>query len=527
MEICKMEIKKSKKKLIFLIVTAVVILSMLGGVLYYIFKPDAPIDVTVINPERKDIVEAFETSAAVESQSQGKFTLIEGVSVTDVRVKVGDIVKKGDVLAQFDSSTLSSALSQKASDMNKAQKAYNDYLAEVKKAKSDISTYDQKIAQAQKTVDELEKKVDDQKAQPVESTANSQAAEDRLADMTEDKTLAQRIVSFFKGDDSALNKLISILDRIDSSTNVDLSSMMSYSLTDSAQAKLIQAQLDLASLKITKSLLESQPRGSLESVYRSIAEYAEKSYLASKSQIDSLKYGWKAAQDGIVSEVNIKAGESVSPDNGSVFDVSMLIDSVTSGTTDVSSILSSLTSQSKSGITVEYYPLEAEFIIGQSDIANISIGQEAKITTASGTELKGKVSFISAVAKKSSGLDLGSLLDSSSSSSVTGVSAKVQIEKPTRDVIIGLDVNISIEVNRSKNAISIPVESIQYDGDQPYVFVVKKEKKKFFIYKQNVEVGLFDGSSYEILSGIDESADVVKSPTSTMKDGVRIMPAIE
>ncbi|MBQ7653765.1 MAG: biotin/lipoyl-binding protein [Clostridia bacterium] len=520
-----MDTTKSKKKLVFLIITAAVILSMLGGVLYYIFKPDPPIDVTVINPEIKDVVESFETSAAVESESQGKFNLIEGVTVTNVSVKVGDVVKKGDLLAEFDSSTLSNALSQKKAALDKANKAYNDYLSGVSKAKGDISSYDIKIAQAQKTVDELEKEV---KTQQNEAASSSQSAEaeKQLGELTEDKTLAQKIVSFFKGDDSALTRLINILDKLDSSSSVDLSSMMSFNMADSAQAKLIQAQLDLASLKITKTMLESQAQGSLSSVYKAIADYAAKSYNSAKQQIDSLKSGWKAEQDGIVSEVNIKPGESVSSESSTGFDISMLIDSVASGTADVSSILSSFTSQSKNAITVEYYPLEASFVIGQSDLANISVGQEAVVTSLSGNQLKGKVSYISAVANKTSGFDLSSLLDSSASSSVSGVNAKVQIEKPTKDVIIGLDVNISIEVNRSKNAVALPVESIQYDGDQPYVFIVKKEKKKFFIYKQNVEVGLFDGSFYEVVNGITADDEIVKSPTSTMQDGVRISPAI-
>ena len=520
-----METNKSKKRLIFLIVIAVVILSMLGGVLFYIFKPDPPIEVTVIKPERKDVVEAFETSATVGSESQGKFNLVEGVVVTNVNVKVGDIVKKGDILAEFDMSSLNSALAQKRADLEKANQAYNDYLLNVRKAQNSITAYDAKIKQAQQEVDRLEKEVETQKTQ-ASSSQKSQEAEKQLAEMTEDKTLAQKIVSFFTGDDSSLTRLLNILEKIDSTSNVDLSSMMSYNLTDSAQAKLVQAQLDLASLKITRSLLESQAQGSLSSVYRAVAEYAKKSYESAKQQTEGLKGGWKAAENGIVSEVNIKAGESVSSDNTSGFDISMLVDSITSGTTDVASILSSFGSASKSGITVEYYPLEASFTLGQSDLANISVGTDAVISTISGKELKGKVSYISAVANKSSGFDLSSLLDSSSSSSVSGVNAKVTIEKPTKDVIIGLDVNVTIEVNRSKNAVAVPVESIQYDGDQPFVFIVRKEKKKFFIYKQNVEVGLFDGSFYEILSGLDTDDEIVKSPTSTMQEGVRIAPAI-
>lgn len=522
-----MENKKSKKKLIFLIVTVTVILGMLGGTLYYIFKPEPPVDVTVINPERKDVAECFETTATVSSESQGVFSLIEGVTVTDLKVKVGDTVKKGDVLAKFDASSLNAALNQKKQELNKANSAYNEYMTNSKNASAQLSSLDKQISAAQNKVNQLEKEVSETKTNQQTQTQKSKEAEQQLADLTKDKSLAEKIVSFFRDDDSTLNRLISALEKLDNLSEIDLSSLMGSNLTDSPQTRLAQAQLELAGLKIRKTMLEAESKGTLSSVYKAVADYAYKSYNTVESQINSLKNGWIAEHDGIVSEVNIKSGETYTAEKSSGLDFSTLIDSITSGTTDVSSILSGFNSKTKSAISVEYYPLEASFIIGQSDLGNISVGQEAVVTTASGNNLKGKVSFISAVAKKSSGLDISSLLDGGSTASTTGVEAKVQIDKPTKDVIIGLDVNISIEVNRSKNAITVPVESIQYDSDKPFVFIVKKEKKKFFIYKQNVEVGLFDGSDYEILSGLTTDDEIVKSPTSTMQEGTRISPAIE
>ena len=249
-----MESKMTKKKIITLCVIAFVILGMLAGVLFYIFKPEAPIEVFSIKPQKIDVVEKFESSATVSSAKAGEFTLLEGVMPTKVNVKVGDIVKSGDVLVEFDSSSLSQTLNAKKADLDKARSAYNEYGRKTSEASSKLATVEKQIADAQKNVDKLEKEVKSSKANTA-SSENTQAV-DQLSSMTKDKSLSEKIVSAFSKNNS-LSNLLSALDKVNSAGNVDLVSMLSSSITDSAQAKLIEAQLSLASLKITKSLLES------------------------------------------------------------------------------------------------------------------------------------------------------------------------------------------------------------------------------------------------------------------------------
>ena len=521
-----MENKMTKKKIITLCVIAFVILGMLAGVLFYIFKPEAPIEVFSIKPQKTDVVEKFESSATVSSAKAGEFTLLEGVMPTKVNVKVGDIVKSGDVLVEFDSSSLSQTLNAKKADLDKARSAYNEYGRKTREASSKLATVEKQIADAQKNVDKLEKEVKSSKANTA-SSENTQAV-DQLSSMTKDKSLAEKIVSAFSKNNS-LSNLLSALDKVNSAGNVDLASMLSSSITDSAQAKLIEAQLSLASLKITKSLLESESKGSLDSVYKSVVDYCQKSYDNTRKQINSLNTGWVAEYDGIVSAVDVKAGEKfekTSNQNG--FDISSIINSITSGSADVTSLLSQFTSGTKTGLTVEYYPLEARFIIGQKDLANISLGQQVEIKTSGGNILNGEISYIAAKASSSSGLDFSSILGGATGGgSVTGVEARVKINSPTKDVIIGLDVDVSIEVNRHKDVLAVPVESIQYDNENAFVYGIKQQKKKFILFKQYIETGLFDGSNYEVVSGMDSNFNFVKSPTSSMEEGMRVGICIE
>ena len=52
-------------------------------------------------------------SGKVSSSQKGNFVPIDGTKVLTVNVKVGEYVKKGDVLATFDTSSLNSALAEK------------------------------------------------------------------------------------------------------------------------------------------------------------------------------------------------------------------------------------------------------------------------------------------------------------------------------------------------------------------------------------------------------------------------------
>lgn len=516
-----METKLSRKKIIILIVLGVIILGLLGGVLYYIFKPDPGIEVMVVNPEIKDVIETFDTSATVESSEEGKFTVVDGIMATKVNVKVGDIVKKGDVLVEFDSNSLNSALKEKQESLQQAKTAYNDYNKKITDASSKLSQTEKQIVEAEKLVAKLEKQVE--ASDTTKESSQTTEAENKLSSMTNDKNLSKKIVSLLFKNNYSMSDFIDILNKIDSSSqSVDLSSMIGTSITDSAQAKLIEAQLNLASLKISKALYETESKGNLLSVYKTIVDYAQDSYDELKLLKENMSKGWIAEKDGIVSEINIKAGEITVSEKSKGFDISTLINSVSSGTTDIMGILSSFGSEDKIGLVVQYYPLQAKFIIGQSNINNIDLGQSVKIITSSDEEIEGKVSYISAVATSSSNLDIGSLLSGGSSSSVTGVEAKVEIEKPTKDVIIGLDVNLSINIKKSSDAITVPVESIQYDSQNAFVYCVKD----FKLYKQPVEVGLFDGSCYEIISGLNINDQIVKSPTSSMSEGMKVIVSI-
>ena len=135
------------------------------------------------------------------------------------------------------------------------------------------------------------------------------------------------------------------------------------------------------------------------------------------------------------------------------FDISSILQAV-SGGTDINSLMNTLTSLGSGGnvgMTVENYgQFYVSFSLDKYDVLKIKTGMPAVITTASG-ELEGEVSFISPVASSGGGLDLSSLAGSlTGAGTSSSIPAKVKIHNPDASVIIGVDVDVSIQTDEAK-----------------------------------------------------------------------------
>ncbi|MGN1168814.1 MAG: biotin/lipoyl-binding protein, partial [Acutalibacteraceae bacterium] len=363
-----MEKKMSKKKIAFLCVLGVIILALLVGVIGYMLGWfDNGYDADVVTVEQRNVTATFDTSGTVSSSEEGVFNIVDGVTVKKVNVQVGSVVKKGDLLAEFDAESLNSTLQEKKAALDKAQKAYNDYKASSSTAKSQLSSLDKQIAAAEKTVAQLEKQAKAEQAAAKlteQEKQQAQQAQDNLSNITNDSTLAGKIIDNIVNSSESLQSIKKMLDAISSMNSgsmSDITQIMNGMNSSSAQYELMQAQLELAGLKMSKMTAQAQADGNLESVYKSVYDAALSGYNETKEVIDTLNAGWRAKEDGVVSEVNIKQGETVKIEKnssaGASFDVSSIVSAVTSGG-DVSKLVSGFFSSDNAGIKVQYYPLQ-------------------------------------------------------------------------------------------------------------------------------------------------------------------------
>lgn len=526
--------KWSKKKKVIAAVIIIAVLALTATALYIAFKPDPPVETQIHDITSGSITESFDTTAIVQSSKQGNFQIYDGVKVKEVKVRVGDNVKKGDVLATFDTSSLNALLGEKRQAYTVAQKAYNDYLDTSYDAKKQLSGMTSQMSSLEKEIEALEKKVEEEKKNSENKPQNNnnsnvnkeelQNLRDALNELLGNNRLSQSIVDRLLSEDGATAQVVDAVKNLLASSTIDMSALQSMSMSENERL-LFEKELQLVQLKIQTSTLSVQSSDSLKTVYKTIADSAYDAYKELAEQVNVLNKGWIAEETGFVREVNIKEGETYSSgkETSSSLDISSILASVTSGNYDISSIISSFADKSNTGMIVEYYPLEATFEVSKYDISKISMDQSVTITTADGKEFDAKVNYISAVATSSgSGLNINSLLGSGSGSGNT-LTAKVEIEKADRSVIIGMDVELSAALETKDNVTLLPVESVQYDKESGYYVFVYDESKKI-INKKQVLLGLFDGVNYEVREGLEVGDKIVRAPTQTMTDGLSVIP---
>lgn len=522
-----MEKKMSKKKIAMLCTLGVLIVVLLVVAIGYIAGWfDKGYDVDVVTVAQRNITATFDTSGTVSSSEEGVFNTVDGIRVKKVNVKVGSVVKKGDVLAQFDASSLNTVLNEKKDALDEAKKAYDDYRSASATAQSQLASLKNQVAQAEKNIAVLEKEADNEKKTPdAEMQQQAQQAEDNLSSLTNDSSLAGKIIDNIVNSSESLQSIKKMLDAI-SSMNTgsigDMSALMGSMSAGSSQYELMQAQMELATLKMSLMTTEAQANGSLETVYKSVYESALNGYNDIKATVDTLNTGWIAAEDGVVSEVNITEGEVIKTESKSTsqaFDMSSILSAVTSGG-DVSALINGFFSTENVGMRIQYYPLEISFMINKGDLGSVSVGKKVNVESETGEILEGEVTFVAAVASASAGMDINSLLGGGGGST-GGIETVVTINNPDSGIVIGLDADVSIETEEKHDCVTVPVESITYDDKHAYVFIYDPVEK---IIKQTVvETGILDGTYYEIVSGVEKGDIIVRTPVSTMEDSDKVI----
>lgn len=493
-----METKKwSTKRKVLVSILVILCAAIIAGVLYMFFKPDPLPQVSAAKVTRGSITQTLDMSGKVSSSQKGNFIPIDGTKVLTVNVKVGEYVKKGDVLATFDTSSLNSVLADK-------QQAYLTAVENHRNAKNTAVTSSAQLKEINARLAEIDKELEKQ-----EKEQNKNNGSDKN---NQNKT-----------DSEASNKLWELISKALGMEDINAALKKLDELLNSGNSNLFGSgvsalQMEKMQLELKKVTLEAQSGVITQSTYKTIMEATKKELDSLTASLASLKKGWIAEYDGIVSEVNITPGETCRSAATANIDISSIID-LASGNTNVSDIVNALLGQTQSGITVEYYPFVVDFVLGKADIFKVSLDMPCRVTAADDTVVDGVVTYISPVATQSSGVNISSLIGSGSAN---GVDAKVTIEKPTSSVIIGLDVDVSIDVDSKDNVLIVPSEAVKNDSNGTYVYIYNSKTKR--IKSSKVELGLSDDTRYEIVSGCEEGDTVITTvPTgTTLADGDKV-----
>ena len=155
-----METKKwSTKKKVLVSILVILCAAIIAGVLYMFFKPDPLPQVSTAKVTKGSITQTLDMSGKVSSSQKGNFVPIDGTKVLTVNVKVGEYVKKGDVLATFDTSSLNSVLAEKQQAYLTAVENYNNAKNTAVSSSAQLKEINARLAEINK---ELEKQEQEQ-----------------------------------------------------------------------------------------------------------------------------------------------------------------------------------------------------------------------------------------------------------------------------------------------------------------------------------------------------------------------------
>lgn len=514
--------KKSLKAKIAIIAFIVVILALISYVLYSNFKPAPPAEYELSKAAYGTVVDTLDVSGTVESEISEVFNAVKGVTVQEVLVGVGDRVQKGDKLATFDVGGAVQYLNAAKNDYNKAQKDYNDAksstdstAARKNQLQKDISKKEAEIAAKNNEIAALQKKVE--QTQPVTEYVPIPQEQINViaAQMAQNGATSEQIEQFMAAA---------------SQTRVPVTSADTASAEELMQKNLELAQLnsELTALRAENAVTISADNETMLKALKTVADTKKAEYESLKKVFDSMKNGWYANGDGIVTAVNITAGSEFVPvqeASSSQFDISALLGGQGLDGDTAALITSLLGGGSKTdmgtGIMIESYDdMIVTVTVGKADLLKIKTGMKA-IVTSVGKTYEGEVVYVGAKAAESSGLNLGSITSSIMGGSGTnGAVVKVKINNPDEKVVIGFDVDIKIVLSTLENVLKVPVEAVINDKGEYFVFIYDAEKGT--VSRRKVTRGVLDDTSYQILDGLSEGETVVKTPDLKFTDGTKI-----
>ncbi len=519
---------KNRKKTAKVAVSLVLVVALIAaGCIYIVKKNEAEKYKAVVMEVTTDsITQTLSTTGTVESTNTGEFLIYGGVVPKEVHVKLGDKVEKGQLLATFEPSSLNSIVSSVQSEYDTAKINYHNSISSAKEAAAKIPALDLQISELEAQVAELTKAAEAAGTE-VQAEENVPSWIDSIDYDTLTKILGhskEELRSFFirmsKGGTSRTT-ISDIVESLKSAASFDISSVMGSS---PEETELMSAKLNLLSLKAQKTLLETQSQNVLESTYKSLMDSAKAKLDSAKAAVNKLAKGWYAEGDGIVSALNIAAGQafvSVSASQG--MDMNAVLGMLSGGgSADLSGMLSSLMGSGNSasiGMSVEYYDsFVASFALGKADILDVKLGKEAKITSL-GREFEGEIIYVSPVAASTSGLDISNMLGSMAGASASGsnsIPAKVLIKEPDESIIIGIDVNIDIVVDTVENAVVVPIEAVETSAAGNFIYKYDEETET--VSRVEVELGLASDTQYQIVSGCEAGEKIVQNQSTALQE---------
>lgn len=143
----------------------------------------------------------------------------------------------------------------------------------------------------------------------------------------------------------------------------------------------------------------------------------------------------------------------------------------------------------------------ASFGVPESTYRMLSLGQEVRVER-NGVVYAGSIIEIPLQVNPQTGL----------------FTIKAALKGDTDQLIMGTSVKITLAVQHTERALTIPIDCVYYEGGESYTYVLEGN----IVRKVSIVTGLYDDVNMQILSGITEDMPIITTWSSDLRDGLEV-----
>jgi HlyD family secretion protein len=384
-------------------------------------------DITTARVELTTLGTTIETTGTIAPVETVLLSFGTSGIVADVVVEVGDEVSAGDVLATIDTSDLENQIARQEQALIVQQNNYDDLVAEptareMTQAQATLASAQSQLQQAQNNANTASNNITINCANVESAQDTLTRAQDTYADYVHDGYSMD--ATFIADPDSeagdrlrsaqsAYNVAVAQCNETTPDTQYEAAVLAAQASVDQAQAALTDLQTGATQQQINSAQAQlEQARLNVENARAALAD----------AQII-------APLSGVVSNVNVNPGQLVN--TGST--VVTLVDNST---------------------------LHIDVSVDELDIAQVAVGQPARISpeALNGVEIEGTVTRIAPTSTNDGG--------------IVTYEVRVDIQGSDAPIRIGMSTDVEILVGSIENALVVPTNAIQRDGQNEFVEIL-------------------------------------------------------
>ena len=551
------EKKKKIRKRILIGGTAVILLGAM--ILPKFFAPEVLPQVSVATVKKGEVAQTIEGSGTVKSEEIKTYFSPVTATVDQFHLKVGDLVKEGDMLLTYNEKELGQLYKQAELTGSVATYGYQDKMAQNSENEAEYARSQDEVNVLKNSIEKEKNEAEEAQDQITKYTGRQGNIQAEMSGYQAAASDAQAQIDRMNGEKAALPTEIANLETQmrDLETQIkDLEAQLGKPQDQTGTQpegnlqpedqlnKLNQLKEELIVAKAKKVELLAKPaqldqaiaeqtavrdealnvvgdlQGELNSVAEKISDQEER--LQESAEETQRLETWKAKEEGIKdsSEAAILSNEAknqlAADQQLSSLNVLMTKEDIQAGKKGISAEFSGVVTEvtaveggpaAKGGSLFSVASNERVVVdmpVTRYDLEKLEMGQSAEITVA-GKSYSGAVSKLSRLA-------------AANEKGTPVVSAEIQIEGADENIYLGLEAKVKIHGHEANDVLVVPVETVNTGKDGSFCYVVENG----VVVKKEVETGIASAATVEIKSGLTEGAKVIRIGAELIEEGMKV-----